>query len=213
MNISMDYLGINLPEFIKATGYLGISFIVFAETGLFLGFFLPGDSLLFIAGLLASQGFFSIFIILLVLFVSAILGNIFGYEFGRRIGPKLFNKEDSFIFKKKYVFQTQAFFEEHGKKSLILARFVPIVRTFIPILAGVGKMNFSTFLLYNIIGAFFWIIGLTLGGYFLGALIPDVDKYLLPIILGIIILSFLPAILHIYQEKKKSKDITETQQE
>jgi len=209
----MDYLGINLPEFIKATGYLGISFIVFAETGLFLGFFLPGDSLLFIAGLLASQGFFSIFIILLVLFVSAILGNIFGYEFGRRIGPKLFNKEDSFIFKKKYVFQTQAFFEEHGKKSLILARFVPIVRTFIPILAGVGKMNFSTFLLYNIIGAFFWIIGLTLGGYFLGALIPDVDKYLLPIILGIIILSFLPAILHIYQEKKKSKDITETQQE
>lgn len=201
----MDYLGVNLPEMIKTTGYFGISFIVFAETGLFLGFFLPGDSLLFIAGLLASQGFFSISAMILAIFISAVLGNIFGYEFGRRVGPKLFDKKDSLIFKKEHVLRTQAFFEEHGKKSLVLARFVPIVRTFMPILAGVGNMNFSSFLAYNIIGALLWTIGLTLGGYFLGEFIPNIDTYLLPIVIGIVVASFLPAAFHIYQEKNRLK--------
>ncbi|MDO8566171.1 MAG: VTT domain-containing protein [Candidatus Moranbacteria bacterium] len=196
----MEFFGIDLISLIKAVGYVGVFFIVFAETGLFLGFFLPGDSLLFIAGLLAKQGFFSLSVLVFGLFISAVLGNLFGYEFGRRIGPKLFSREDSLIFKKAHALKAQSFYDKHGPKTILLARFMPIVRTFAPIVAGVANMRYPVFFLYNLIGAFLWTIGLVFLGYFLGNVI-DVDKYLLPIILIIIFLSFLPAITAYVRER------------
>ncbi len=193
----------DLIGMIKAIGYVGLFGIVFAETGLFLGFFLPGDSLLFVAGFLSSGGFFSLPLLISGLFIFAVLGNMLGYEFGRRIGPKLFHREDSFIFKKAHILKAQHFYEKYGSKTIFLARFMPIVRTFAPIVAGIANMKYTTFFFYNVIGAFVWTVLLTLLGYFLGNVI-DVDKYLLPIIFIIIILSFLPAITAYIKEKRKA---------
>ncbi|MBI2439249.1 MAG: VTT domain-containing protein [Candidatus Moranbacteria bacterium] len=197
----MSFFGVDLITLIQAVGYTGLFAIVFAETGLFLGFFLPGDSLLFVAGFLAGQNLFSLPVLIGGLCVSAILGNVLGYEFGRRIGPKLFNREDSFIFKKAHALRAQNFYEKHGPKTIVLARFMPIVRTFAPIVAGVANMHYPAFLLYNIIGAILWTVGLVLLGYFLGSVI-DVDRYLLPIILLIVFLSFLPGIIGYIKEKR-----------
>jgi membrane-associated protein len=192
----------DLVGLIKAVGYVGLFAIVFAETGLFLGFFLPGDSLLFIAGFLAADNFFSLPVLLFGLFISAVLGNLLGYEFGRRIGPKLFSREDSLIFKKAHALKAQGFYDKHGSKTILLARFMPIVRTFAPIVAGVANMRYPVFFLYNLVGALLWTIGLVLLGYFLGNVI-DVDKYLLPIVLIIILLSFLPALVAYLREKRR----------
>jgi len=191
----------DLVGLIKAVGYAGLFGIVFAETGLFLGFFLPGDSLLFVAGFLAAGGFFSLPVLVLGLFLSAVLGNVFGYEFGRHIGPKLFSREDSLIFKKAHAIKAQLFYDKHGSKTILLARFMPIVRTFAPIVAGIANMRYPVFFLYNLIGALLWTIGLVFLWYFLGNVI-DVDKYLLPIVLVIIFLSFLPAIVAYIREKR-----------
>jgi len=180
--------------------------VVFAESGIFVGFFLPGDSLLFTSGLLASQGILNIYTLVPVVFVAAILGDNIGYTFGRKIGIKIFTKEDSIFFHKDHIARAQHFYEKYGKKTIVLARFIPVVRTFAPILAGVGGMSYQTFLVYNIVGAFFWAVGLTLAGYLLGNLVPNIDKYLFPIIGGIILLSFLPVIrevFHILKEKHK----------
>jgi len=192
---------IDIISFVKAAGYLGLSAVVFAESGLLIGFFLPGDSLLFTAGFLASQGFLDIYILCPLLFVMAVLGDSVGYTFGYRLGPKIFKKEDSIFFNKENVHHAQVFFEKHGGKTIILARFIPVIRTFAPILAGVGKMRYGMFVAYNIVGALLWAVGLLLLGYFLGRVIPNVDKYLLPIILGIIIISILPNIIHLIKNK------------
>ncbi|MCM2339071.1 MAG: DedA family protein [Burkholderiales bacterium] len=201
----MDFLlNIDLPALITTIGYVGVSLIIFAESGLFFGFFLPGDSLLFTAGLLASQGYFNIILLVLGISIAAILGDQIGYLFGMKIGPKIFTKDDSFFFKKKYIVDAENFYNKHGKKAVVMARFLPVVRTFIPILAGVGKMHYATFVTYNVIGGLIWGAGLTLLGYFLGQQIPNIDKYLLPIILAIIILSFLPTVFsYIYNKLKK----------
>jgi membrane-associated protein len=191
------------PKFIVETlGLVGTVAIVFAESGLFFGFFLPGDSLLFTAGLLSSQDLISLPWLLILCFVAAVLGDNVGYWFGKRIGPKLFCKEDSFFWNKNHIERSQAFFERYGKKAIILARFMPIIRTFTPILAGVGRMDHKTFLRYNIIGGFLWVFGITLLGYFFGTLIPDPDRYLLPVIVVIIIASFLPGIFEILKARK-----------
>lgn len=202
----MEFFGIDLVELIKLVGLVGLFAIVFAETGLFLGFFLPGDSLLFVAGFLAADGLFSLPLLLLVLFVAAVTGNLVGYEFGRRVGPKLFSREDSLIFKKAHAAKAQSFYEQHGPKTIVLARFMPIVRTFAPIVAGVARMRFSVFFAYNLIGALAWIILLVLLGYSLGNVI-DVDKYLLPIVLLIVFLSFLPGIISYIREKRKTVSV------
>lgn len=194
----------DLVGLIKAVGYVGLFGIVFAETGLFLGFFLPGDSLLFVAGFLAAGKFFSLPILIFGLFVSAVLGNLLGYEFGRRIGPKLFSREDSLIFKKAHALKAQNFYDKHGPKMIVFARFMPIVRTFAPIVAGVANMKYTVFFLYDVIGAFLWTVLLVLLGYFLGNVI-SVDKYLLPIILVIVFLSFLPGIIAYIREKRKKE--------
>jgi membrane-associated protein len=189
---------------IQTVGILGVFAIVFAESGLFFGFFLPGDSLLFTAGLLASQDYFSITWLIIGCIIFAILGDNVGYAFGRRVGEKIFTREDSFFFHKKHVERAQIFYEKYGKKAIVLARFVPVVRTFAPILAGVGKMHYRTFLTYNIIGGIVWSAGLTLLGFVLGNVIPDIDRYILPIVLVIIFVSFVPIIVSYIREKKSS---------
>lgn len=205
-NLFNEYVmlpGVDLKDFIIAAGYIGLFAVIFAETGLFLGFFLPGDSLLFVAGLLASDGLLSLPLLLALVFVGAVLGNVFGYIFGRRVGPALFKKEDSILFKKSHALKAAEFFTLYGGKTIIFARFVPIVRTFAPILAGVGKMDFKEFFLFNVIGAFLWSFGLLIGGFFLGKAVPDVDRYILPIVVVIVIVSFLPGVFKYIQAKKQ----------
>ncbi|MBI5022747.1 MAG: VTT domain-containing protein [Candidatus Magasanikbacteria bacterium] len=191
----------DLIAIIKTTGYIGIFSIIFAESGLLIGFFFPGDSLLFTAGFLASQGFLRISILMVGSFLAAVIGDSVGYSFGYRVGPKIFKKEDSLFFHKDHLTRAQKFYEKHGGKAIILARFMPIIRTFAPILAGVGKMRYGAFLSYNIVGGFLWSIGLSGLGYFLGSTIPNVDKYLLPIIVLIILLSIAPSVYHILKDR------------
>lgn len=198
----MSFFGVDLVSLIKTVGYIGIFGIVFAESGLFLGFFLPGDSLLFTAGFLASQGFLDLRILVIISFIAAVLGDSFGYAFGKRIGPVLFRREDSLLFHKDHVERSKKFYERYGAKTIILARFMPIVRTFAPILAGVGRMRYSLFLFFNVIGGLLWSTGIILFGYYLGSVVPDPDTYLLPIVLLIIVLSFLPLVIHLVKEKE-----------
>lgn len=198
--------GMNLQDLLLTVGYIGLFAIIFAETGLFLGFFLPGDSLLFVAGLLASEGFFHPAMLFLIVFAAATLGNIFGYFFGYRVGAALFTRDDSILFKRSHAEKAAIFFRHYGAKSLVMARFMPIVRTFTPILAGVGRMDFRIFLAYNILGAFLWSAGLIFGGYFLGRVVPDIDRYILPIVVGIIIVSFLPGGIKYWQEKRRMEE-------
>lgn len=197
----------DLEELIKTVGYLGIFAMVFSESGLLIGIFFPGDSLLFTAGFLASVGFFNIYFLAIFCFVAAVFGDNIGYAFGKHYGPKIFNKEDSFWFHRRHLEKAQKFYEKHGGKTIVLARFTPIIRTFAPIVAGAGNMEYKVFFFYNIIGGFLWGVGITFAGYFFGKLIPNVDKYLLPIVFLIILISLLPTITHLvknYLFKKKS---------
>ena len=187
--------------------YTVLFFIVFAESGLLIGFFFPGDSLLFTAGFLASQGFIDIYILAPVCFTGAVLGDSIGYAFGHRVGKRLFQREDSIIFHKDHLMRAKIFYEKHGKKTIIIARFLPIIRTFAPIVAGMGDMHYPTFLAFNIIGGVFWAIGLTLAGYFLGNMIPDIDRYLLPIVGAIIIASIAPTAYHILKDAENRQKI------
>lgn len=182
-------------------GYLLFFAVIFAESGLFFGFFLPGDSLIFSLGLLASQGILNIWLVLIVGIFAAISGDSVGYWFGRKFGPNLFKKEDGLLFKKENLIKAQVFYEKYGVKTIILARFTPIVRTFAPIVAGAAKMKYTTFLTYNIIGGIGWITSMTVLGYFLGRIIPNIEKYILLIIGAIILISLIPAISHLRKNK------------
>lgn len=186
--------GFDLPELIRAVGYLGLFGIVFAETGLLIGFFLPGDSLLFTAGILAGQGYLNIWVTIIVMTAAAILGDSVGYTIGRRLGPRVFTKEESLLFNKKHIAKAQDYFEKYGAFTIVIARFVPILRTFAPTIAGVGKMSYSKFLFYNISGGIFWVLSITLLGYFFGLKIPHAEKYIIPGIIIIVFLSVLPYI-------------------
>jgi membrane-associated protein len=200
----------NLLEAFGPFATIGLFLIIFAESGLFFGFFLPGDSLLFTAGLLASPNAtdsdvsLSFPVIVLGCFVAAVLGDQVGYWFGKRVGPSLFNRPNSRFFKQEYVTRTHEFFEHHGPKTIILARFVPIVRTFAPILAGVGTMPYRTFFRFNVIGGFLWAVGVTTAGYVLGQTVPSIDRYLLPIIFLIVLGSVIPPFLEWRKQKKKA---------
>ncbi|MEI8337705.1 MAG: VTT domain-containing protein [bacterium] len=198
----MQYLD---PLFlINTLGLIGILLIVFAESGLFFGFFFPGDSLLFTAGLLASQNYLNIFYLLVLGSLAAILGDSVGYAFGKKIGPKIFTKEDSFFFNKKYIERSKIFFEKYGKKALIIARFIPGVRTFTPIIAGVGSMSYKHFITYNIIGGASWVVFMTGLGYFFGKIIPNPDKYILPIVVLIALISIAPGLIEYIKHKKNN---------
>jgi len=199
---------------------IALILIIFAETGLLIGFFLPGDSLLFTAGLLASQNkpgepHLNLAVILVGCFAAAVIGDQVGFTLGDKLGPRFLNKPDSRVFKREYVERTEAFFDKHGPKTIVLARFVPIVRTFAPPLAGVGKMSRRTFLLYNMLGAFIWVFGVVMAGYLLADVIGDsIDKYLLPIIGVIIVLSLVPPFLEWRKAKREgSHPVSDAQAE
>lgn len=197
---------LDIVQFVSIIGYIGIFAIVFLETGLFFGFFFPGDSLVFAAGLLAAKGIFNIWILVPTLIVLAILGYTVGYWFGDKLGIWLLKKEDSFFYKRRYLDKAHLFYKRHGGKSLVLGRLIPIVRTFIPIVAGMVKMPFKKYSFYNVVGGVIWGGGVTLAGYYLGALFPQVIHYLLPIVIIIVILSVLPAIYHLIKERQDQKN-------
>ncbi|PLS80960.1 hypothetical protein CYG49_03445 [Candidatus Saccharibacteria bacterium] len=202
--------GFELIDFIRIFGLLGVAIVVFAESGLLIGFFLPGDSLLFTTGLLAQQGVFgglSIHLIAGTLFIAAAAGDSVGYAFGNKVGRKIFKRKESLLFHPQNLVKAEEFYEKHGPKTIVIARFVPVVRTFAPIIAGVGSMRYSTFIMFNLVGAFMWAVGLTYLGYFVGSWFEargvDIDHYLLPIIALIILLSILPPLYHTFKEKKQ----------
>lgn len=191
---------IDPKEIITTVGTIGVILIVFIESGLFFGFFLPGDSLLFTAGFLASQGYVSLPVLLVGTFIAAVAGDSVGYAFGKKVGPTLFRREDSILFNKKNLLLAQNFYEKHGVRTIILARFVPIIRTFAPIVAGIGGMKYKTFLIYNILGGFGWTWLMLWLGYGLGAIIPDPDRYVIPVVLLIVLVSAAPALIPIFKE-------------
>jgi membrane-associated protein len=196
---------VNPENLLEAAGMLGLFLIVFAESGILAGFFLPGDSLLFTAGLLAAEGIFDLPIILLGCFVAAVAGDQVGYAFGRRVGPALFRKPDSRFFHRRNVERASSFFATHGPKTVVLARFIPVVRTFTPVVAGVGHMHYRTFVTYNILGGLLWAVGITTLGYVLGESIPDIDRYLIPGVLLIIAVSFVPVFRELWKARARAR--------
>jgi membrane-associated protein len=177
-------------------GYAGMTLIVFAETGLLIGFFLPGDSLIVTAGLLAATtGVVNVYMLGALLTVASILGNTVGYAIGAASGPRLFNREDSVLFNKKHLYRAHAFYEKHGGRTIILARFMPIVRTFVPVIAGIGRMGYARYTQFNVIGGAAWIWSMLFIGYFLGRYIPGVDQHIEIVIVVVIFLSLLPGII------------------
>lgn len=204
-------LPFDLKDVIQAVGYVGLFAIVFAESGLFFGFFLPGDSLLFTAGFIASQGVFNLPLLMLLLSIAAVAGDSVGYWTGEKFGRRLFTNEQSFWRNPKRLDAAHAFYEKHGGKAIVLARFIPAVRTFVPIAAGMARMSYRKFLFWNVMGGVGWVVSMTAGGYFLtdalrrmfGLAEKDIDKILLPVVFVIIIISVLPAVWHMYTENRE----------
>jgi membrane-associated protein len=195
----------NVRELVRVGGYVGLTAIIFAETGLLVGFFLPGDSLIVTAGLLSAQPQFglNVYVLGLLLTVAAIIGNSVGYAIGRATGPRLFTRDDSLLFKKKHLYRAQDFYQKHGGKTLIIARFMPIVRTFVPVVAGLANMPLKAYTAYNVLGAVAWIWSMLFIGHFLGRVVPGIDKHIEPLILVIVALSLLPALISWRRERAK----------
>ena len=204
MNI-LAFLDAFNPESIIQYGGLGlVLLIIFAETGLFFGFFLPGDSLLFIAGLLAGTEYLDMHVSLLIVLLvgAAVLGSLVGYLTGRWAGAYLLHRKDTFFFKKKYIDVTQAFYQKHGMMAFILGRFLPVVRTFVTILAGMARIDLLKFLIFNFLGATIWIVTMVLAGHFLGRVFPNISSYLELIVLGMILLSAVPVVVTWFKNRK-----------
>ena len=199
-------LAVDPKSLIEAFGTLGLFVIVFAESGLLAGFFLPGDSLLFTAGLLAYEGHMNLPVVMVGSFVAAVAGDQVGYLIGRRYGPAVFKRPDSRFFKQKNADRAQAYFEKNGPKTVVLARFLPVSRTFTPVLAGVGRIDYRRFVTFNVIGGFLWSVGVTSAGYVLGKTVPNIDHWLLPIILVIVAVSFVPVILELLKMRRTDRD-------
>jgi membrane-associated protein len=187
----------DLPALVQWAGYVGLTIIIFAETGLLVGFFLPGDSLLVTAGLLAADPAFglNVWLLGLILTVAAIVGDTVGYHVGKATGPRIFTREDSLFFHKSHLLKAQAFYEKHGGKTIIIARFMPIVRTFAPVVAGVGQMRYASFLVYNVVGGVLWIWSMLIVGYVLAKTVPGVATHVEKVILVVVFLSILPGII------------------
>lgn len=199
-------LELDLVKFITTVGYIGVFAIVFAESGLFFGFFLPGDSLLLTAGLLASRGVLNEAVLVPGIFVAAVLGDSVGYWFGNKTGPHIFNRPSSLLFRRENLLKARAFYEKHGGKTITLARFMPFIRTFVPIVAGAVSMNYRRFLLFNFIGAFFWGVGVTMLGFGLGRAfgsIEGVDKYFTLLVLAFFLIPGLPALVHLWRDSRE----------
>jgi membrane-associated protein len=198
--------GISIEDALLTFGLVGLFFIIFAESGLFFGFFLPGDSLLITAGVLASAHpeILSLPLVCLVAFVGAVFGDAVGYWFGRRVGRPLYDRGESRFFKRSHLEAAHAFYEKHGGKTIVIARFLPFVRTFAPIVAGTAGMSYRRFAIFNVTGALLWAVGLPIAGYLLGEAIPPetLDRYLLFILAGVVALSVLPTAIHVYRHNR-----------
>jgi membrane-associated protein len=185
----------NVPKLIEVGGLVGLMFVIFSETGLMVGFFLPGDSLLVTAGIVASSGLLNIYTLIPALILAAICGNATGYYIGKHAGQALYSRPDSFFFRRQHLIRTHEFYERHGGKTIILAQFIPIVRTFAPVVAGAANMTYRRFASFNVIGAIIWITSMTLTGYVLGSVIPNIDKNIHIVVAVVIALSLMPAVI------------------
>ena len=191
----------NVPELIRWGGYFGLFAIVFSETGLLVGFFLPGDSLLVTAGVFAAAGTLEIRYLIPLLIVAAVVGDATGYTIGFRSGKAIYSRPDSLLFKRRHLIRTQQFYDKHGGKTIILARFMPIVRTFAPLVAGVAGMRYSRFAAFNVVGGILWVVSMILTGYLLGRSVPDIDRHIHIVIAIVIFLSLLPGIITYLRER------------
>lgn len=195
----------NLPDLVQWAGLFGLAVIIFSETGLLIGVFLPGDSLLVTAGLLAARGYLNVYHLAPVLTVAAICGNSVGYFIGRATGPRVFSRENSLFFNKKHAIRAHKFYEKHGRKTIVLAQFMPIIRTFSPVIAGVGGMRFRQFMTFNIIGAFAWIWSMLGIGYFLGSYIPGIDQHIEIVVVIVVFISILPGLIGGYKARRAKR--------
>ena len=191
---------------IRWGGLVMLVAIVFAETGLLVGFFLPGDSLLVTAGIFAAAGHLSIWTLLIALTAAAVIGDQVGYYIGYRTGPRIFRREDSLLFKRAHLMRAHAFYEKHGGKTIIIARFVPIIRTFAPVVAGVAQMEYNRFVSFNVVGGFLWVWGMCLLGFGLGNAIPDIDRYIHLVIVVVVILSIVPAVVEVMRNRRHTTE-------
>jgi membrane-associated protein len=192
----------NVPQLIAIVGQYGLPLIIFAETGLLVGFFLPGDSLLITAGLFAARGDLNLTLLIVTLIPAAILGNATGYQIGKRTGKALYSRPDSLLFKRQHLQMTHDYYERHGGITIIVAQFAPILRTFAPVVAGVAGMSYRKFASYNVVGAILWICIMTLGGYLLGNVIPGIDKRIDVVVMVVIAISLLPALIGWLRSRK-----------
>jgi membrane-associated protein len=195
----------NLPELVQWAGLFGLTAIIFSETGLLIGVFLPGDSLLVTAGLLAARGYLNVYTLAPALTLAAICGNSLGYFIGRASGPRIFNRENSLFFNKKHAMRAHEFYEKHGRITIVLAQFMPIIRTFSPVIAGVGGMRFRDFLTFNIIGAFVWIWSMLGIGFFLGSYIPGIDQHIEIVVVIVVFVSILPGLIGGYRARRAKR--------
>ncbi len=198
----------NVPELIRLVGLAGVAFIVFAETGLMVGFFLPGDSLLVTAGIFAAAGLLNIYTLVPILMCAAVLGNGTGYLIGWRAGQALYSRPNSFFVRREHLIKTHEFYERHGGKTIIIAQFMPIVRTFAPVVAGAAGMRYRRFATFNVVGAVAWIASMTMTGFLLGSRIPSIEKRIHLVVAVVIFLSLLPAIISILREKLRGRGST-----
>ena len=194
----------SLDGLIRWGGYGLLAVIVFTETGLLVGFFLPGDSLLITAGLVAAAGVLNIWWINVILIVAAVVGDSVGYAIGARLGPALFTREKSLLFNPRHVERTREFYARYGARTIVIARFVPIIRTFAPVVAGVGRMEYRKFLTYNVAGGVGWVLSMTWAGYLLGSVIPNIDQYIHVVVVVVIVLSCLPIVFEIQRARRRS---------
>lgn len=201
------FFGIDLTDLLQLVGYPGLFAIIFAESGLIVGFFLPGASLLFTAGLLAAAGVFNPFILIPLVTLAAILGDNVGYWFGNKVGIKLFTKPDSRFFHQEHLRRTQHFYEKHGAKAIILARFIPIIRTFTPIVAGIASMNYRTFFICNVVGALAWATGVTTAAYLLGTRFPFIGDYIEIVIVTIIAVTLIPLFWEMFKQYRSRNEV------
>ena len=193
----------SLDDLVHWGGYVVLTVIVFTETGLLVGFFLPGDSLLITAGLVAATGYLNIWWLNGLLIVAAVVGDSVGYAVGRRLGPRLFTRPKSLLFNPRHVERTRAFYARHGAKTIVIARFVPIVRTFAPVVAGVGQMEYRQFVLYNVAGGVGWVTSMTWAGYLLGQVVPNIGERIHIVVAVVIVLSVIPIVVELVRERRR----------
>ena len=193
----------SLDALVRWGGYVVLAAIVFAETGLLVGFFLPGDSLLITAGLVAATGALDIWWLNVLLVAAAVAGDSVGYAIGARVGPRLFTREKSWLFNPRHIVRTREFYERHGAKTIVIARFVPIIRTFAPVVAGVGQMSYRRFLFYNVAGGLGWVLSMTWAGYLLGNVVPNIDRHIHIVVIVVIVLSVIPIAVEIVRERRR----------